>query len=93
MVPKVVSNAGYTALGFGVLAAQQVQVRRRETRAHLESQARDARRRVESLAGEVKSRVQPVAGELVDRLPQLPLPGPLGRAVKDGRARLRQALR
>ncbi len=93
MVPKVVSDAGYTAVGLGVLAAQQVQVRRRETRARLEAEAREARRRVESILGEVKSRVQPVAGELVERLPELPLPGPLGQAVSSGRARLRRALR
>jgi hypothetical protein len=93
VVPKVVSDAGYTAVGLGVLAAQQVQVRRRETRARLEAQARDTRRRVESVLGVVKDRVQPVAGELVDRLPRLPLPAPLGQAVECGRARLRQVLR
>jgi hypothetical protein len=93
MVPRAVQDAGYTAVGLGVMAAQQVQVRRRETRARLEAEARDARRRAESILGEVKTRVGPVAGEVVDRLPQLPLPGPLGRAVTEGRARLRQALR
>jgi hypothetical protein len=93
MVPRVIANAGYTAVGLGVLAAQQVQVRRRETRARVEAGARDARRRVESLAGEVRKRVQPVAGELVERLPRLPLPGPLGRAMDRGRAGLRQARR
>ncbi len=93
MVPKVVSNAGYTAVGLGVLAAQQVQVRRRQTRARLEAQTQDTRRRVESIVGEVTNRVRPVAAELVDRLPQLPLPGPLGQAVNRGQARLRQLLR
>ena len=93
MVPKVVSDAGYTAVGLGVLAAQQAQVRRRQTRARLEAQTRDARRRAQSILGEVTTRVRPVAAELVDRLPQPPLPGPLGQAVSRGRSRLRQLLR
>jgi hypothetical protein len=93
MVPKVVSDAGYTVVGLGVLAAQQVQVRRRQTRARLEAEMRDTRRRIESILGEVTTRVRPVAAEVVDRLPQLPLPAPLGPAVNRGRARLRQLLR
>ncbi len=93
MVPKVLSNAVYTAVGLGVLAAQQVQVRRRQTRARVEAQTRDTRQRVESIVGEVTNRARPVAAEVVDRLPQLPLPGPLGRVVNRGQARLRQLLR
>lgn len=90
MVPKAVSDAGYTAVGLGVLAVQQVQARRRETRAGLEAQARQARERVESVLGELKAKVEPMAAQL-DRLPRLP--GPLGRAVDGGRERLQRALR
>lgn len=89
MVPKAVSDAGYTAVGLGVLAVQQVQTRRRETRARLEAQARQAREGVESVLGELKVKVQQAAQ--LDRLPRLP--GPLGRAVDSGRERLQQALR
>lgn len=93
MVPKAVSDAGYTAVGLGVLAVQQVQARRRETRARLEAQARQARGRVESVLGELKAKVEPMAAQL-DRLPRLPrLPGLLGRAVDGGRERLQRALR
>ena len=92
MVPKFVSDAGYTAVGLGVLAAQQVQVRRRETRARVEAHAEDVRRRVESLVGQAKTAMTPVTAQL-ERLPRLPGPGPLGQALAGSRERLCQVLR
>jgi len=92
MVPKFVSDAGYTAVGLGVLAAQQVQVRRREARARLEAQAEDVRRRAESVVEQAKTAMTPVAAQL-ERLPRLPIPGPLGHALEGSRGRLCQMLR
>jgi hypothetical protein len=92
MVPKFVSDAGYTAVGLGVLAIQQVQIRRRETRARLEAQTADARRCVEALLDQAKGAMAPVTSQL-ERLPRLPVPGPLGHVLEDGRDRLFQVLR
>ena len=92
MIPKFVSDAGYTAVGLGVLAAQQVQVRRREARDRLEAQAEDVRRRAESLVDQAKTAMTPVTAQL-ERLPRLPVPGPLGQALEDSRERLCQMLR
>lgn len=90
MVPKVVQDAGYTAVGLGVLAVQQLQVRRRETRARLAAHTHAARETVSSVGGIVKATAQPVVAQL-DRLPRLP--GPLGSVVETGRARLQDAVR
>lgn len=83
MVPKVVQDAGYTAVGLGVLAAQRLQVRRRETRARVSAT-------IGTVTGVVRSSARPVAAHL-DRVPRLP--GPLGAVVDLGRDRLREALR
>lgn len=79
MVPKAVQDAGYTAVGLGVLALQQVRVQRR-------SIARQA----SAVLGEVKAKASPVANRLED-LPRLP--GPFGRVLDGGRIRLCRALR
>jgi len=92
MVPKFVSDAGYTAVGLGVLAAQQVQVHRRQTKARLEAHADDARRRVEAIVGQAKTTMTPVTAQL-ERLPHLPVPGPFGEVIEGGRDRLCQLLR
>ena len=79
MMPKAVQDAGYTALGLGVLVLQQIQGRRR-------SIARQASAVVDG----VKGKATPVTGRL-DELPRLA--GPVGRLIEDGRARLSRALR
>jgi len=79
MVPKVVQDAGYTAVGLGVLALQQVQTRRR-----------DAGRRAEAVLGTVKTIAAPLTRHL-DDLPRLP--GPIGTVLEHGRARLAAVLR
>ena len=60
MIPKVVSDAGYTAVGLGVLAVQQVQVRRRETRSRVIGGLRGGRHRLESAVDQVKARIEPL---------------------------------
>ncbi len=57
-LPNPVKDAVYTAVGFGVLGFQQLQVRRRDLRTQL--------RRV---AGQVEERVDPVLDDLETRLP------------------------
>ena len=87
MVPKVVQDAGYTAVGLGVMAAQQVQTRRRKARAELSAKTRAAQAQL----GTVLERVKTTAAPVADRLPRLP--GPVGSVVESGRERVRQALR
>ena len=105
MIPKVVTDAGYTAVGLGVLAVQQVQTRRRETRSRVSSQIQASRQSLESAVGQVKARIEPLQTKLepvkakleapvsaaLGRLPHLP--GPLGGLLASGRDRIRSALR
>jgi hypothetical protein len=79
MMPKAVQDAGYTAVGLGVLALQQVQVQRRTIA-----------RRASAVVGGVKARATPVTGRL-ERVPRLA--APVGRLVGGGKALLCQALR
>jgi hypothetical protein len=79
MVPRVVENAGYTAVGLGVLALQEVQTRRREIA-----------EKVNTELNAVKAKAAPVTSRLED-LPRLP--GPIGAVIEVGRARLAEALR
>lgn len=64
MIPKVVTDAGYTAVGLGVLAIQQVQIRRRATRARLREQVDAAREGVGSAVGQARERIGPFAARL-----------------------------
>lgn len=79
MVPRAVQDAGYTAVGLGVLALQQVQIQRRSIT-----------RRASAVLGGVKATATPVTSRLED-LPRLP--GPVGRMLDGGKTRLCQALR
>jgi hypothetical protein len=79
MVPRAVQDAGYTAVGLGVLALQEVQTRRR-----------DIAERFNTELNAVKAKAAPVTSRL-EGLPRLP--GPIGAVVEMGRARLAQALR
>ena len=49
MVPRAVQDAGYTAVGLGVLALQQVQTRRREISKKLKSVAAPVTNQIERL--------------------------------------------
>jgi hypothetical protein len=98
MVPKAVSDAGYTAIGLGVLAVEEVQTRRRETRARLEAvrsrlgtEARRAMERAGSVAGQVKAKAEPVVSAQLKRLPGLV--EPVKKVVDEGRGRLQGALK
>ncbi len=72
MVPKVVQDAGYTAVGLGVMAVQQVQTRRRAARAA-------AGRRLQCLqsqAGSVLNLAKQVGAPIVAQLGRVA--GPFG---------------
>lgn len=64
MVPKVFTDAGYTAVGLGVLAVQQVQTRRRKTRSRVSDQIQSSRQGIESAVGQVKARIEPLQAKL-----------------------------
>jgi hypothetical protein len=80
MVPRAVQDAGYTAVGLGVLALQQVQTGRRAVT-----------RKAQAVLTEAKAKASPVTRQL-ERLPRLPVPG-IGPLVEQGKGRLVQALR
>ena len=49
MVPKAVQEAGYTAVGLGVLVLQQVQTQRRAVRRGASAALGEVRKRLEGL--------------------------------------------
>ena len=89
MMPKVVQDAGYTAVGLGVMAAQQIQTRRRDALARLSAKTEAAQAQLESVGSLVKAVAGPVVAQ-IDRLPRFP--GPLGPVVESGRQTVRRVL-
>lgn len=79
MVPRAVQDAGYTAVGLGVLALHQVQQRRRMIT-----------RRAQAVMAGMKDIMAPMTHRL-ECLPRLP--GPIGQVVETGRGRLCEVLR
>ena len=90
MVPRAVQDAGYTAVGLGVLALQQVQTRRRDLAKKVTSELNSAGRQAQAVLDEVKAKAAPVTSR-IDDLPRLP--GPIGAVVDVGKTRLAEALR
>ena len=90
MVPRAVQDAGYTAVGLGVLALQQVQTRRREVAKKVSTELGTAGRQAQAVLAGAKSLAAPVTTRL-EALPRLPTP--VGAIVNAGRARLCQTLR
>jgi hypothetical protein len=90
MVPKAVQDAGYTAVGLGVLALQQVQTRRRLIAERVSSELNTAGRHAHAVLTEAKSKAAPVTSRL-ESLPRLP--GPVGQVIDEGRSRLVGVLR
>lgn len=89
MVPRAVQDAGYTTVGLGVLALQQVQTRQRKIAQKVSTQLNAASRQAQAVLTEVKAKAAPVTSRLED-LPRLP--GPIGQMIESGRARLCEAL-
>jgi hypothetical protein len=90
MMPRAVQDAGYTAVGLGVLALQEVQSRRRDIAQKVDTELRAVGRQAQAALAEVMAKAAPVTS----RLQELPrLPGPVGQVIDSGRARLCEALR
>jgi seryl-tRNA synthetase len=85
MIPKVVSDAGYTAVGLGVLAVQQVQSRRRETRSRVSSQLAASRQSLESAVDQVKARIEPISARIEPLVEKLE---PISAKLEPVKARL-----
>ena len=90
MVPRAVQDAGYTAVGLGVLAIQEVQSRQRELAKWVNAELNTAGRHAQAVLAEVKAKAAPVT-LLLEGLPRLP--GPVGAVLEHGRARLAEVLR
>ena len=90
MVPRAVQDAGYTALGLGVLALQEVQTRRRAIAKRVNAELNTAGRHAHTVLADVKAKAAPVTSRL-DDLPRLP--GPIGAVIELGRASLAEVLR
>ncbi len=54
-VTRTLKDAAYVAVGFGVLAFQKAQVRRRELEKQLESQSNQWRQQVAGVTGELRN--------------------------------------
>ena len=89
MVPRAVQEAGYTAVGLGVLALQQVQTRRRDIARRLNTELNAAGMQAQAALAEVKVKAAPVT-TLLEALPRLP--GPVGEVIDGGRTRLVEVL-
>ena len=90
MVPRAVQDAGYTAVGLGVLALQEVQTRRRDIAQRVNTELNAAGRHAQAVLGEVKVKAAPVTS-LLEGLARLP--GTVGQVIDGGRARLVDVLR
>ena len=90
MVPRAVQDAGYTAVGLGVLALQEVQTRRRVFAKKVSTELGAAARQAQSVLDQVKAAAAPATS----RLEALPcLPGPVGAVIDEGKVRLVRVLR
>jgi len=90
MVPKAVQDAGYTAVGLGVLALQQVRAGQRLLAEKMGPELTAAGRHAQAVLAEARAKAAPVTTRL-ETLPRLP--GPVGQVLDEGRARLCDALR
>lgn len=57
---KTISDAAYVAVGFGVIAFQKAQVRRRELEAQLGFTSEQLVEQLTKVAGEVEERIEPL---------------------------------
>lgn len=70
-VTKTLKDAAYVAVGFGVLAVQRAQVRRRELEKRFEVSGGQLREQLARVAEEVEERLEPVVEAVDAQLDQL----------------------
>ena len=70
-VTKTLKDAAYVAVGFGVLAVQRAQVRRRELEKRFEVSGGQLRDQLAKVADEVEERLEPVVEAVDAQLDQL----------------------
>ena len=92
-VTKAVKDAAYIALGFGVLAWQKTQVRRREIEKQFEGQTTELRAQLAKVAAEVDERIEPVVQAVETSLDQIEerLPNQARDAFKAARTAAKEA--
>lgn len=84
---KTLKDAAYITVGFGVIAWNKAQVRRRELEKQFETQTADVRTQLAKVADEVEERIEPLREAVDARLDQLEeqLPGRAREAFKTAR--------
>ena len=92
-VTKTIKDAAYIAIGFGVLAFQKAQVRRREIEKQLEGQTTELRAQLAKVAAEAEERIEPLVEAVETSLDQLEerLPDQAREAFKSARTAAREA--
>ena len=85
-VARVAEDAAYVTIGFGVLAFQKAQVRRREIAQQLDEQRQQLGVQVTKLAQEIEERFEPVVDGVEDLLP-----GPAKQALQQARKAAKDA--
>ena len=86
---KAIEDFVYTAIGLGVLALQEIRVRRRETGECAAARVHEVQEQVESLTRTVQEWTDPVTS----RLPRIPVPSFIARALDTGRTQVESLLR
>ncbi len=90
---RSLSDAAYVAVGFGVIAFQKAQVRRRELEKQLAGSSEQFRDQLVQVVGEVEDRIEPLVDALETSLELLEerLPEPAREVVKSARTTAREA--
>jgi ABC-type transporter Mla subunit MlaD len=96
---KAIKDAGYVAVGLGVMAFQKAQVRRREVLDSLKSNSKgfsaqvdEARSQVAKVVKTVETKLDPVVGQIESRLDEVEdkLPETAKNLVRQARQQSRQ---
>jgi gas vesicle protein len=70
-ISQSIQDAGYIAVGVGVLGVQAAQVRRREAQKTLETGARDVKSAVENAVQSARGQIEPVVAGVRERVEPL----------------------
>src|SRR5688500_5764155 len=92
-VIKTLKDAAYITVGFGVIAWNKAQVRRRELEKQFEAQTADLRTQLAKVADEVEERIEPLREAVDARLDQFEgqLPDQAREALKSARVAAKAA--